>query len=58
MNSTIKSQVKDFDWILINFDGFNVGIANNFNNTYLVFDNYSDAIETIFIWNAFIRGDL
>jgi hypothetical protein len=56
--SEYEVEMKECFFLIINFDGFNVGIVHDFSNTYLEFDNFEDAREIARHWEAFIYGDL
>lgn len=43
-------------FLIINFDGYNVGLADDYNETWLEFDTKSDAYEVAAWYTAWING--
>ena len=46
-----------FHFIIIEFDGWNVGLIENFSSTYLVFDSFNMAMRVAKSWDRWIEHE-
>lgn len=51
-----KSELKSF-FLIVDFDGINLGIRDNWSETWLEFNNESDAFEIRKHWLSWILGE-